>query len=75
MNVGLIGIGLMGHGIARNVLSRGGHALTFLDHPGNQPTEEILGLGGRAVASPAEVAAAADVILSASPAPRRSRRS
>ncbi|ETX28091.1 NAD(P)-dependent oxidoreductase [Roseivivax isoporae] len=63
MNVGLIGVGLMGHGIARNVLSRGGHALGFLDHPGNQPTDEILSLGGRPVASPAGIAEEADVIL------------
>ncbi|SFE85510.1 NAD(P)-dependent oxidoreductase [Roseivivax sediminis] len=63
MNVGLIGVGLMGHGIARNVLSRGGHALTFLDHPGNQPTEEIVSLGGTAAATVAEIAAACDVIL------------
>ncbi|WP_306132193.1 NAD(P)-dependent oxidoreductase [Roseivivax marinus] len=63
MNVGLIGVGLMGHGIARNVLSRGGHALSFLDHPGNQPTDEIVSLGGRSVSSPAGIAAECDVIL------------
>ncbi|ETX14347.1 2-hydroxy-3-oxopropionate reductase [Roseivivax halodurans JCM 10272] len=63
MNVGLIGVGLMGHGIARNVLARGGHALTFLDHPGNQPTEEIVALGGIAVGEPAEIAESCDVIL------------
>ncbi|SLN34379.1 2-(hydroxymethyl)glutarate dehydrogenase [Roseivivax jejudonensis] len=63
MNVGLIGVGLMGHGIARNVLSRGGHALTYLDHPGNQPTDEIVSLGGMAVTTPAEIAAVCDVVL------------
>ncbi|GAA6201359.1 NAD(P)-dependent oxidoreductase [Aquicoccus sp. SU-CL01552] len=63
MNVGLIGVGLMGHGIARNVLGRGGMALSFLDHPGNQPVEEILALGGTGSATSAEVAAASDVII------------
>lgn len=63
MDVGIIGVGLMGHGIARNVLRRGGHALTYLDHPGNQPTEELLGLGARAVARPADVAAASEVVI------------
>lgn len=63
MQVGLIGVGLMGHGIARNVLKRGGFGLCFLDHPGNQPTDEIVALGGTAVPSVAEVAAAADVII------------
>ena len=63
MRVGLIGVGLMGHGIARNVLLRGGFGLTFLDHPGNQPVEEITGLGARPVATVAEVAAASDVVI------------
>ena len=63
MRVGLIGVGLMGHGIARNVLARGGFQLTFLDHPGNQPVDEITGLGGRPAASVAEVAAVSDVVI------------
>ena len=63
MHVGIIGVGLMGHGIARNVLLKGGFSLSFLDHPGNQPTEEILGLGASACASPAEVAAKSDVVI------------
>ena len=63
MHVGIIGVGLMGHGIARNVLSRGGFALSFLDHPGNQPTDEIRGLGAQPCNTPAEVAAASDVII------------
>ncbi|WP_336042885.1 NAD(P)-dependent oxidoreductase [Pseudooceanicola nanhaiensis] len=63
MHVGIIGVGLMGHGIARNVLSRGGFALSFLDHPGNQPTDEIRKLGATPCATPAEVAAVADVVI------------
>lgn len=63
MHVGIIGVGLMGHGIARNVLSRGGFALSFLDHPGNQPTDEIRALGATARNTPAEVAAVSDVII------------
>ncbi|MGI3169387.1 NAD(P)-dependent oxidoreductase [Pseudooceanicola sp. C21-150M6] len=63
MHVGLIGLGLMGHGIARNVLKRGGFGLSFLDHPGNQPSDEIIALGGLAVATSAEIAAKADVII------------
>lgn len=63
MKVGLIGVGLMGHGIARNVLGRGAMELSFLDHPGNQPVEEILSLGGVPCATSAEVAAASDVVI------------
>ena len=43
MNVGIIGVGLMGHGIARNVLIRGRFPLVFLDHPGNQPVDDLVG--------------------------------
>lgn len=60
--VGLIGVGLMGHGIAANIL-RSGHALCFLDHPGNQPVEDLLGAGGVAKGSGREVAEAAEVVI------------
>ncbi|QCO54418.1 NAD(P)-dependent oxidoreductase [Pseudorhodobacter turbinis] len=63
MNVGIIGVGLMGHGIARNVLRRGDFQLSFLDHPGNQPTDELLGLGAQALDTSAKVAAASDVVI------------
>ena len=64
MKVGLIGVGLMGHGIARNVLGRGGFALAFMDHPGNQPVDEILSLGGKA--HPTAAAVAKLIVASAS---------
>lgn len=60
--VGLIGLGHMGHGIARNLLMKG-HRLVFLDHPGNRPADEILALGGRPARTPAAVAAAAEAVI------------
>ena len=36
--IGIIGIGLMGNGIARNV-AKHGYPLTVLEHPGNQPLD------------------------------------
>ena len=42
--VGLVGVGLMGHGIALNIARRG-YALTVLEHPGNQPLDELRVLG------------------------------
>ncbi|WP_304617880.1 NAD(P)-dependent oxidoreductase [Paracoccus sp. (in: a-proteobacteria)] len=60
--VGLIGLGHMGHGIARNLLIKG-HRLVFLDHPGNRPVDEILSLGGRPALSPAAVAGGADAVI------------
>ena len=52
MHVGIIGVGLMGHGIALNIL-KAGFSLILLDHPGNQPDSMLTGMG--AVATPVEV--------------------
>lgn len=60
--IGMVGIGLMGHGIAGNLLKHG-HALTVLEHPGNQPLEALQARGAQVVASLHAVAAAADVIV------------
>ncbi|WP_283815032.1 NAD(P)-dependent oxidoreductase [Bradyrhizobium diazoefficiens] len=61
--VGIIGVGLMGHGIAKNVLARGRFPLAFLDHPGNQPVDDLVGLGATACKTPADVAEASDIII------------
>jgi 3-hydroxyisobutyrate dehydrogenase-like beta-hydroxyacid dehydrogenase len=63
MNVGIIGVGLMGHGIARNVLMRGRFPLFFLDHPGNQPAGDLIELGAKSCKTAGEVAAASDVVI------------
>src|SRR5690554_5677124 len=60
--VGLIGVGLMGHGIAANIL-RGGHSLCFLDHHGNQPVTDLLSAGAVAKGSGREVAETIEVII------------
>lgn len=60
--VGLIGVGLMGHGIAKNILKHD-YALTYLDHPGNRPTGNLDELGATAVPTIAEVAQRSDVVL------------
>ncbi len=61
-NIGMIGIGMMGHGIARNLLKHG-HALTVLEHPGNQPLAELLAAGAATATDPARLAAAVDVVI------------
>lgn len=60
--IGMIGIGMMGHGIATN-LARHGHLLVLLDHPGNQPLDRLLAAGAVTAATPAEVARAADTVI------------
>ncbi|MDX1466440.1 MAG: NAD(P)-dependent oxidoreductase [Halomonas sp.] len=62
MRVGLIGVGLMGHGIARNILSAG-HRLCILDHPGNQPVDDLLAAGAERKSQGREVAMASDVVI------------
>lgn len=60
--VGMIGVGLMGHGIATN-LAKHGYSLVLLDHPGNQPLDALMATGAAKVASPAQVARQANVII------------
>ncbi|MEO7152229.1 MAG: NAD(P)-dependent oxidoreductase [Burkholderiaceae bacterium] len=60
--VGMVGIGLMGHGIASNLLKHG-HALTVLEHVGNQPLDALKASGAIGLQSAAEVAARADVVI------------
>lgn len=57
-----MGVGLMGHGIARNVL-RAGHPLTLLDHPGNQPVDDLLAAGATTVTTPAKMAQSVQVVI------------
>ncbi|WP_159992746.1 NAD(P)-dependent oxidoreductase [Roseomonas sp. 18066] len=60
--IGMIGIGLMGHGIAWNI-AHAGYALTLLDHPGNQPVDDLKAMGATSAGSIAEVTKAAEVIV------------
>lgn len=61
--IGMIGIGMMGLGIASNLV-RHGHPLSFLEHPGNQPTDALRAAGAQGVASlPALVAQSGLLIL------------
>jgi 3-hydroxyisobutyrate dehydrogenase-like beta-hydroxyacid dehydrogenase len=62
MNVGMVGIGLMGHGIATNLV-RHGHALAVLEHPGNQPLDALLAAGATTFSSAAALAARSDVVI------------
>ena len=61
-HVGLIGVGLMGHGLAHNLLKHG-HALVLMEHPGNQPLDDLLAAGARTSATPVEVARASDIVI------------
>lgn len=61
--IGFIGIGLMGHGMAKNIASKG-FSLTFLKRRSAPDAgADLLALGACEVATPREIAAASDVII------------
>jgi len=62
MKVGLIGVGLMGHGIAKNIVTKGWE-LSFLDQVGNQSTTDLLELGAKPYDKAVDLAAASDVLV------------
>lgn len=60
--IGMIGVGQMGHGIASNIV-KAGYPLVLLDHPGNQPVEDLLAAGAVQADTPAAVAREADIVI------------
>jgi len=61
MRVGFAGVGLMGQGMAENLIRRG-YALSVLGNRNRTPIEELLALGAREAADPQDLAANNDVI-------------
>jgi len=61
-NIGFIGLGLMGHGIAKNIVDKG-YPLTFLGRKNRKPAEDLLGRGAKEAATSKEVAAASDIVF------------
>ena len=61
-NIGLVGVGLMGHGIATNIVKHG-HPLSVLEHPGNQPLDTLKAAGVKTFGTASELAAAVDVVI------------
>jgi len=60
--IGMIGIGMMGHGIAAN-LAKNGYQLFLFDHPGNQPLDALRASGAVILGNAAELAARSDVVI------------
>src|SRR6185437_9170076 len=66
LRVGYIGVGLMGHGAAKNILAKG-YPLTILGNRNRTPVEDLVRRGAREAASLAELAAASDVVFTCLP--------
>lgn len=60
--IGIVGVGMMGHGIASNLVKHG-HELAVLEHPGNQPLDALKAAGVVGVQDAAELAARCDVLI------------
>lgn len=60
--IGMVGIGLMGHGIASNIVKRE-YELGVFEHAGNQPLDDLKAAGARTFTSLKELAARSDVVI------------
>ena len=59
--IGFIGLGLMGHGMAKNI-RKGGYELWVRGRTNRKPIESLLSLGAKEAASPKDMAAKCDII-------------
>ena len=63
--IGFIGLGLMGRGMAANILAKG-WPLTLTAHRNRLPVEELVSLGAAEALTPAALAAVSDLIAETS---------
>jgi 3-hydroxyisobutyrate dehydrogenase-like beta-hydroxyacid dehydrogenase len=63
VRVGYIGVGLMGHGAAKNILERGGYPLTIMAHRNREPVEDLVRRNAVEARNPREVAELSDVVF------------
>jgi len=60
--IGFIGVGYMGHGMARNIVEKG-WPLTVMGHRNREPVEDLLKRGAKEAASPKELAENSDILF------------
>ena len=60
--IGFVGVGLMGHGIAKNLLAKG-YPLTLRVHRNRKAAEDLLASGAHEAASHADLARNADIVI------------
>jgi 3-hydroxyisobutyrate dehydrogenase-like beta-hydroxyacid dehydrogenase len=61
-HVGLIGVGLMGHGIGKNIVEKG-FALSVVAHRRREAVEDLVRRGAREASSPNALAKACDAVI------------
>ena len=62
MKIGFIGVGLMGHGMAKNLMEKG-HTLTILGNRNRAPVDDLVSRGAVEAKQPKDVAAASDMVF------------
>ncbi len=62
MKIGMVGIGMMGQGIATNIVKHA-YPMVLLEHPGNRPLQDLVAAGATTTPSAAALAAAVDVVI------------
>jgi len=60
--IGFIGLGLMGHGMAKNILKKG-YGLLVMGHRNRKPVEDLVGKGAEEVETPAAMASRAEIVF------------
>ncbi|MSP14246.1 MAG: NAD(P)-dependent oxidoreductase [Chloroflexi bacterium] len=65
-SIGFIGVGLMGKGMAANLL-KAGYSVTVSPHRNMEPVRELEGKGAKVGGTPKDIAAESDVIISIVP--------
>jgi 3-hydroxyisobutyrate dehydrogenase-like beta-hydroxyacid dehydrogenase len=66
VRVGFLGVGLMGHGAARNILEKG-YPLAVLGHRNRAPVDDLVGRGATEAKDAADLAAMTDVVITCVP--------
>jgi len=60
--VGFVGVGYMGHGMAKNLVEKG-HPLSIKGNRNRQPIDDLIARGARELATPREIAEASDIVF------------
>ena len=60
--IGFVGLGLMGHGIAKNIVEKG-YTLTVIGHRNRAPIDDLVKRGAVEVTTPREVAERSDIVF------------
>jgi 3-hydroxyisobutyrate dehydrogenase-like beta-hydroxyacid dehydrogenase len=60
--IGFVGVGLMGHGMAKNLMQKG-YEVVVMAHKNRKPIEDLVRQGAKEAKSPREVAERSDVVI------------